>query len=201
MRRWTGADRAIASSSLSDLTDTAWSLTAADGELLVHTGVVGVAAKMGHRLTIAMRRWQATVRWCGGEPDAAKLTVEVDSLEVLRGEGGVTPLSGPEKILVRSNALRQLDAGRFPQICFEAATIDKSRDGYRLAGTLQIRGKTRPQIIDLRTDDLGDVWRLSSRASVRQSDFGVKQYSLLMGSLKVADDFTVSFTAQRAKDS
>jgi hypothetical protein len=29
----------------------------------------------------------------------------------------------------------------------------------------------------------------------------VKQYSLLMGSLKVADDFTVSFTAQRAKDS
>jgi hypothetical protein len=29
----------------------------------------------------------------------------------------------------------------------------------------------------------------------------VKQYSLLMGSLKVADDVTVSFTAQRAKDS
>jgi polyisoprenoid-binding protein YceI len=155
---------------------------------------------MGHRLTIAMKRWQATVRWSGSEPAAAKLTVDVDSLDVLRGEGGVTPLSGPEKILVRSNALRQLAAGRFPRICFEADTIEKGRDGYRLGGMLQIRGNTQAQEIDLRTDDLGDVWRLSSRAALRQSDFGVKQYSLLMGSLKVADDVTVSFAAQRAKD-
>jgi polyisoprenoid-binding protein YceI len=167
---------------------------------MVHTGVAGRAAKIGHRLTIAMKRWQATVRWFGGEPAEAKLTVDVDSLEVLGGEGGVTPLSGPEKILVRSNALRQLDAGRFPQICFDAETIEKSRDGYRLAGTLQIRGKIRAQVIDLRTDDFGDTWRMSGQASVRQSDFGVKQYSLLMGSLKVADDVTVSYTAQRTKD-
>jgi polyisoprenoid-binding protein YceI len=179
---------------------TAWTLNESDGELLVHTGVTGRAARMGHRLTIAMRRWQATVGWSGGEPAAAQLTVDVDSLEVLRGEGGITPLSGPEKNLIRSNALRQLDAGRFPRIGFTADSIEKSPDGYRLTGTLQIRGKSRAQIIDLRTDDLGDVWRLSGRVRVRQSDFGVKPYSLLMGSLKVADDVTVSFTAQRAKD-
>jgi polyisoprenoid-binding protein YceI len=179
---------------------TTWTLTAADGDLLVHTGVAGRAAKIGHRLTIAMRRWQATVRWSGGEPTAAKLTVDVDSLEVLRGEGGLTPLSAPEKTLVRSNALRQLDRGHFPQICFETEAIEKSRDGYRLAGVLQIRGVTRAQAIELRTDDLGDAWRFSSQAGVRQSDFGIKQYSLLMGSLKVADDVTVSYIAQRTKD-
>lgn len=177
-----------------------WTLNPDDGELLVRTGVAGRAAKMGHRLTIAMRRWEATVRWSGDEPVAAQLTVDVDSLEVLRGEGGLTPLSGPEKILVRSNALRQLGAGRFPRICFEADTIEKSRDGYRLAGTLQIRGTTRGQVIDLRTDDLDDTWWLSTQTVVRQSEFGVKPYSLVMGSLKVADDVTVSFTAQRAKD-
>ena len=177
-----------------------WTIDASDGELLVHTGVAGRAAKMGHRLTIAMKRWQATATWSDGEPAAARLEVDVDSLDVLRGEGGLTPLSGPEKILVRSNALRQLGAGRFPQICFAADTIDQSQDGYRLAGTLQIRGKTRPQVIDLRTEDLGDVWQLSSEAVVRQSEFGDKPYSLWMGSLKVADDVTVSFSAQRAKD-
>jgi polyisoprenoid-binding protein YceI len=177
-----------------------WTLNPDDGELLVRTGVAGRAAKMGHRLTIAMRRWEATVRWSGDEPVAAQLTVDVDSLEVLRGEGGLTPLSGPEKILVRSNALRQLGAGRVPRICFEADTIEKSRDGYHLAGTLQIRGTTRDQVIDLRTDDLDDTWWLSTQTVVRQSEFGVKPYSLVMGSLKVADDVTVSFTAQRAKD-
>jgi polyisoprenoid-binding protein YceI len=178
-----------------------WTIDESDGELVVHTGVAGRAAKMGHRLTIAMTRWQATVRWSGGQPVAAQLTVDVDSLEVLRGEGGLTPLSGPEKILVRSNALRQLDAGRFPQIRYDVEAIDQSQDGYRLTGTLQIRGKSRAQVIDLHTDDLGDVWQLSTEAVVRQSAFGVKQYSLLMGSLKVADDVTVSFSARRPKNS
>jgi len=177
-----------------------WTLNPDDGELLVHTGVAGRAAKMGHRLTIAMKRWQATVTWSDGEPAAAQLEVDVDSLEVRQGEGGLTPLSGPEKILVRSNALRQLGAGRYPQISFAADTIEQSPDGYRLAGALQIRGKTRPQVIDLRTEDLGNAWRLSSETAIRQSDFGVKPYSQLLGALKVADDVTVSFTATRAKD-
>lgn len=176
-----------------------WTLTASDGELLVHTGVTGRAAKMGHRLTIAMRRWQATVSWTGDEPVAAKLAVEVDSLEVLKGEGGLTPLSGPEKTLVRSNALRALGAGRFREIVFTAEAIEPREDGYRLNGTLRIHGKERDQVIDLRTEDLSGSWRMAGHADVRQSDFGVKPYSMLMGSLKVADEVSVSFSAQRAK--
>ncbi|WP_244917486.1 YceI family protein [Mycobacterium shimoidei] len=177
-----------------------WTLTAADGELLVHTDVGGRAAKMGHRLTIAMRRWRATVRWAAGEPIVAELAVEVNSLEVLRGEGGVTPLSGPEKALVRSNALRSLGAAEFPEISFDTDTIETSSGGYRLTGTLHIHGKVREQVIDLRTDDLGESWRMSCQAVVTQTDFGIKPYSLLMGAVKVKDEVTVSFTAQRAKD-
>ena len=48
----------------------------------------------------------------------------------------------------------------------------------------------------MRTDDQGDVWRLSSETVVSQSDFGIKPYSQLLGALKVADDVTVSFTAR-----
>lgn len=177
-----------------------WTLSASDGELLVHTGVAGRASKLGHRVTIVMRRWQATVRWSGGAPVAAQLTVEVSSLEVLRGEGGLTPLSAPEKILVRSNALRQLGAGQFPEICFDAGSIDQSKDGYRLAGTLQIHGRTREHVIDLRTEDLDKTWRMSAQAVVRQSDFGVKPYSLVMGSLNVADEVSISFTAKHEKE-
>lgn len=176
-----------------------WTLTAADGELLVHTGVTGRAARMGHRLTIAMRRWRAAVRWTDGEPTAAEIVVDVQSLDVLRGEGGVTPLSGPEKTLVRSNALKSLHAERFADISFTTDAIEKSDTGYRLRGKLRIHGTAREQVIDLCTADLGESWRMSSNATVRQSDFGVKPYSLLMGSLKVADEVTVAFTAHRAK--
>jgi polyisoprenoid-binding protein YceI len=177
----------------------AWSLDGSDGELLIRTGVGGPAAAMGHRLTLAMRRWRATTQWDADKPVSAELTVEVGSLEVVRGEGGVTPLSAPEKIVVRSNALRSLEAKRFPRITFVANTIDQTDDGYRLAGVLTIHGEARPQTVDVRTDDPDDNWRLSSETTVRQSEFGVKPYSQLLGALKVADDVTVSFTAQCAK--
>jgi polyisoprenoid-binding protein YceI len=176
-----------------------WTLDASDGELLVRTGVGGRAARMGHPLTIAMLRWQGMVSWAGDKPVSVELVVETDSFEVLRGEGGVKGLSGPEKALVRSNALRSLNATRFPEIRFTADVIDKTDDGYRLSGTLQIRGKSRQHVIDLGTDDLGDSWRMSAESTVRQSDYGIKPYSLLMGSMQVADDVTVSFTAVHRK--
>ncbi|WP_082973508.1 YceI family protein [Mycobacterium sp. E2327] len=177
-----------------------WTLTASDGELLVRTGVAGRAARMGHRLTIAMTRWEATVAWASGEPVTAELTVDVDSFEVLRGEGGVKGLSGPEKAVVRSNALKSLGASRYPEIRFNADTIEKSGDGYRLTGKLHIRGQSRKHVIDLRTEDLGDRWRMTVKSRVRQTDYGVKPYSLLMGSVRVDDEVTVSFSAVHAKD-
>ncbi|MGI9125638.1 MAG: YceI family protein [Mycobacterium sp.] len=165
----------------------------------MRTGVAGRAAKMGHRLTIAMQSWTATVAWAGGKPTRAELTVAVDSLQVLSGEGGVTPLAGPEKGVARSNALKSLDAKKFPQIRFEAADIAKTADGYRLTGTVEIHGTTRPQVVDLKVDDSGEALALSAQVRLTQSDFGIKPYSLFMGSLKVADEVTIDFAATHAK--
>ncbi|WP_276068855.1 YceI family protein [Mycobacterium bourgelatii] len=176
-----------------------WTLDASDGELTVRTGVTGPAARMGHRLTILMTRWQATATWVDGTPTAAELAVEVDSMEVQSGEGGVKVLSGPEKSLVRSNALRSLNAGRFPEIRFVADAVDETEGGYRLTGVLSIRGKSREHVIDLRTEDLGESWRMSAASTVRQSDYGIKPYSMMMGAMQVADEVTVSFEAVRAK--
>ena len=122
-----------------------------------------------------------------------------EGLEVLRGEGGIKALSGPEKAVVRSNALRALGAERYPQIRFATESIEQVHDGYRLAGMLHIHGMTRRRMIDVNTQDVGHSWRVSAQARVRQTDFGVKPYSLLMGAVKVADEVTVSFTADRVK--
>ena len=154
---------------------------------------------MGHRLTLAMRQWHATTQWDADEPVAAELTVEVGSLAVIRGEGGVTPLTGPEKILVRSNASRSLNVKKYPRITFTTNDIEKTDIGYRLTGSLTIHDTSRSQVVDLRVDDQGANWWLSSETTIRQSDFGIKPYSQLLGSLRVADDVIVAFTAKRAK--
>ncbi|HJT94457.1 MAG TPA: YceI family protein [Mycobacterium sp.] len=180
------------------MADTQWSLSAADGELVVRTGVTGRAAKMGHRLIIRMNRWHATVQWADDQPIAAELTVDVDSLQVSGGEGGLMALSGPEKKLARSHALKALDAGRFPRIRFSADGIEHTGDGYRLRGTLEIHGESRRCEVDLRVKDLGDAWQMSCEAEVHQAEFGIKPYSMLMGAMKVVDTVAVAFTATRS---
>ena len=45
----------------------------------------------------------------------------------------------------------------------------------------------------------GAVWRLRGETVVEQSAFGIRPFSLIMGSLKVADAVTVSFTARHAQ--
>ena len=154
---------------------------------------------MGHRLTIAMTSWLATLQWAGDEPAHAELTVDVDSLSVLGGEGGLTPLTGAEKGVCRSNALKSMYAKKFAKIRFTSDQISTTGDGYRLDGTLEIHGTSRPQSVDLAVADTGDSLELSARVPVRQTDFGVKPFSLMMGALKVADEVTIVFSAKRAK--
>ncbi|MDT5009550.1 MAG: hypothetical protein QOH57_1167 [Mycobacterium sp.] len=177
-----------------------WTLDGADGQLLITTGVAGRAARMGHRLTIAMNSWRAVVEWIDDKPSSVSLDVDVDSLEIVRGEGGVTALSGPEKALARSNALKTLDAKRFPAVRFRGDDMEATPDGYRLQGTLEIHGTVRPYIVELRVNESADAWAMTCEAQVRQSEFGVKTYSMFLGSMKVADEVTVAFAARRSKN-
>ena len=177
-----------------------WALNQSDGELRVHTGVSGRAAKMGHRLTIAVASWRATVSWSGKLPSAVTLTADAASLQVVAGEGGLTPLSAAEKHLATGNALKCLGAKTFPEIQFESENVAKTDDGYRLSGAVEIHGVRRHQIIDVAVADLGGSWCMSAEVAVRQSVFGVKPYSMLMGSMKVTDEVTVSFRATWRKD-
>jgi len=154
---------------------------------------------MGHRLTIAMASWRADVRWQGKKPVSAELVVDVDSLQVIKGEGGVTPLTGPEKGVVRSNALKALNAKKYPQITFSTEGISKTAAGYQLDGTVEIHGTSRPQTVELAVEDSGGVWVMSASVPVVQTQFGVKPYSLFVGSLKVADEVTLKFTARHPK--
>jgi polyisoprenoid-binding protein YceI len=182
------------------MADRQWQMDDSHGTLQVTTGVAGPAAAVGHRLEIVMASWRATVEFTGDAPSSLDLTVEVDSLTVRRGSGGVKGLSGPEKAVARSNALKTLQASRHPQIRFQADDIDATDRGYRLAGILEVHGTRHDHVVDLDVDDRGAAWDLACESVVRQTDFGVKPYSLMMGALKVADEVTVTFSAERAKD-
>lgn len=165
------------------------------GRLHVRTGVDGRAARLGHRLTIVMTRWSATVTMDRDRPREAQLCVDVASLDVVRGEGGARRMSSTERALARGNALGRLDSTTYPQIQFVAGDVSANKTGYRLSGALTIHGMTQAHVVDLTTADRGEQVELSCETSVVQTDFGVAPYSLMMGSLRVADTVAVSFAA------
>ncbi|MCZ4079959.1 YceI family protein [Rhodococcus sp. H36-A4] len=182
------------------MTPVSWTFDASDGgQLTIKTDVTGKASKLGHRLTIAMKSWTAAVDWSGNTPTSVTFTVEVDSLDVVGGEGGVTPLIGPEKILAKSNALKTFDAKRYPQIRFRSDDIAAIENGFSLRGTMEIHGVTREMTVIVTVADDGTKWHCASESTVRQSDYGIKPFSQMLGAMKVVDEVTVSFEAERTK--
>ena len=108
----------------------------------------------------------------------------------------MTPLSGAEKTLVRNNALKSLQAKRFPQAIFRSSSIERGEDSWRLAGTLDLSGQSREQTVVVHVvGDDADL-RITGEALVRHSDHRIKQFSMLMGAMKVADEVRVTLTAQ-----
>ena len=182
------------------MTTETWAFDASDGgQLAVRTDVTGRASKMGHRLTIAVTSWTATVEWSGDAPTAVSLTAEVGSLEVIHGEGGLTPLIGPEKIVAKANALKTFDANRYPTIRFRSVEITAVAAGYRLAGTVEIHGVSKEITVDVDVTDSGDRWQIGSETTVRQTDYKITPYSQMFGAMKVADEVTVTFDAEYRK--
>lgn len=173
----------------------AWRLDERDGDLIVRTDVEGPAARLGHRVTIAMTRWRVEVSETDGSPRAVRLEVAVSSLQVRCGEGGLRRQSAVERAMVRRSALKALDAKGHPTIEYVAENVSRVAGGYEVEGELTIHGVTRPFGLHVEVDDPVDYRTL---ATVRQTDFGLQPVSLFAGALLVADEVSVEFSAARA---
>ncbi|MEP9394254.1 YceI family protein [Gordonia sp. VNQ95] len=180
------------------MSERTWDFTADDGSVTAHTGVTGPAARTGHRLTIEWEKWSATAILDDDEPVSLAAHIEVDSLQVRSGEGGVTPLSGPEKLVARANALKSLKANKNPAISYRSASIAKTDNGYRIDGALTILGRDRSHPLEVTVTESAEGWEFGIDTTITQTDFGVKPYALMMGALKVADDVRVVVVARHA---
>jgi polyisoprenoid-binding protein YceI len=165
------------------------------GTLTLHTGVEGKAAKMGHNLTIELRDWSAEATFDGDVPATVRLRAGLASLQVVKGEGGVKPVSDKDKASIRDNALSTLKASAHPDVTFSSTSVRPTAGGYAVDGELSIAGTTGAATVELSVVDAGDHWTVTGGAPVVQSEYGVKPYSAMMGGLRVADRVEVRVEA------
>lgn len=154
-----------------------------NGSLKVKTGKEGAAAKMGHDLVIAVNTWDATIE--GGDSPSIKLTADPSSLEVVEGSGGAKPLSDKDKGDIKKSIDKKVLGSS--QISFTSSEVSDSA----AKGDLSIAGKSSSVNVPL-TVNGGTI---SGSITLSQSEFGIKQFSAMMGALKVKDQVTVEFEA------
>ncbi|HLY48684.1 MAG TPA: YceI family protein [Solirubrobacteraceae bacterium] len=160
------------------------------GELLVHTRRQGAASKAGHDLEMVVTDWSATLEL--GEASSLTLTANSSSLRVRAGRGGVKSLDEGDKDNIRQTI--DDEVLKRTRIEFHSSQVEGTADGdhLRVYGELELMGETRPMEFDLEASD-GN--HLTGRATVKQTDFGMKPYSALFGALKVADEVEITVEA------
>jgi YceI-like protein len=160
------------------------SLGPENGKLTVRTGKGGAAAKAGHNLVIEVTRWQGTLT-----PDSVELTADARSLRVRSGSGGISPLGDEEKAGISQTIDEEVLEGG--NISYRSSAVSERPGGYDVEGELDLLGVRAPLSFALALD--GD--HLTGSAQVKQTDWRIKPYSALFGTLKVADVVEVSIDA------
>lgn len=154
-----------------------------NGTLSLRTRRDGVAARMGHDLTLSLTRWSATV---SGE-SSVSVSVELDSLEVREGTGGALPLTDTDRRDIRHNALKTLKVDRHGTATYQSTLVVRSPSGYSVEGNLTLAGVTKP--VRLTVVEREPVFVVT--AEIMQSAFGIKPYSAFFGALKIRDPVAV----------
>jgi len=155
-----------------------------NGTLTVRTGKAGAAAKAGHNLVIEVTRWQGKL-----SPESVELTADARSLRVRSGSGGISPLGDEEKAGISQTIDEEVLEGG--NISYRSSAVTARDGGYDVEGELDLLGVSAPLAFSLDVD--GD--HLTGSASVKQTDWRIKPYSALFGTLKVADVVEVSIDA------
>jgi len=163
-----------------------------DGTLLVRTGRTGAAAKAGHDLVLCVTSWEATLEVADAAAARVTLSADATSLRVREGTGGIQALGDDDE----ANIEKTIDDEVLKRqaIAFRSTSVQPAADGSGLTvhGDLTLVGKARPITFDVAVTEDG---RLSASAIVRQTGWGMKLYSTLFGTLKVADEVEVTIDA------
>jgi polyisoprenoid-binding protein YceI len=170
------------------------------GRITLRTFRDGLAAQAGHDLTIDAVRWSGQLD-VAEDLAPASLTVKIDlgALVVRDGTGGIKPLTDRDKREISVTARKVLVADRYPEATFSTTSFEPgAAGGGTITGTLALAGKSKPQHLAVSQPSPGHY---VAKATIRQTDFGLKPYSAFLGSLKVADQVEVEIELDLSADS
>ena len=164
-----------------------------DGTLLVRTGKGGAASKAGHNLLIEVERWGATAQFADDlSQSVLELTADSTSFTVKEGTGGVKSLGDDDKSGIAQTINQEVLKGT--PISFKSTAVRPNGDDQlHVTGDLELVNGVNLIAFDITVADDG---RVTGKATVKQTEWGMKPYSALFGTLKVTNEVGVEIDAQ-----
>ena len=167
------------------------------GRVVIKTTRAGLAARVGHDLTLDVTRWSADITVPGetapgDDLSAATVTAELDlgSLAVREGTGGARALTDSDRRDIESTTRKILGVGAQATAAFRSTRVIPSASGGEIEGTLTLNGRSQPVRLQLTSPAPG---RYRGTVTIVQSAFGIKPYTGFFGALKLRDEVVAEF--------
>lgn len=161
-------------------------------ECLVFTFKEGMLSAIAHDLKIKVGRFSVEAEGDPAAPSRLSASFEVASLRVQcamkdGAENHDSLSDGDKKKIEKTIADEVLNPAKFAQVRFESTKIE----GDRIEGKLTLHGVERPlSLVARREGSLRVV-----EVSLDQTQFGIKPYSAMMGTLRIKPQVTVRLSA------
>ena len=160
--------------------------------MLIKSYKDGMGAKLAHDLVLVATQWNGTLN-VDDDPGACSATLSIDakSIDIVGASGGVKGLSDKDRRDIAKNINEKvLETGKFPELKFASTGCSGSAPNFDAAGSLTIKGTTRPVNVALNVDGT----TVTAKTSISQKDFGIKPFSAMMGAIKLRDDVDFELT-------
>lgn len=164
----------------------------------------GASARFGHNHVLSAPDFTGFVYLPDGGPSGVRFDLEfrLDQLEIDNpvyrsnlGQAFSTPVPQDAAQGTRENMLgdNNLQAARFPWVRIHSLQVAGEAPKFAARVQVEMHGQKREMDVPLTVEGLPQSISVSGSLVLRQSDFGVRPYSILGGALAVQDEVVIDF--------
>jgi len=170
-------------------------------QILVYRG--GAMARLGHNHVIASHQLSGTV-YVTDDPLATRFDISFPVNELSVDEPALREAAGPDfppsvpqsaRDGTRTNLLspQLLDGTNYPEVRLRATDIRAAGEGYDVGVEITLKGQAYVRRVPVNVRRESGLVVANGEFPLRQSELGLKPFSVAMGSLVVVDEMHVRF--------
>lgn len=170
-------------------------------QILVYRG--GAMARLGHNHVIASRHLGGEVQ-VTDDPIATRFEIRVPVNELTIDEPAMREEAGPDfppgvpqsaRDGTRKNLLSEalLDGANYPEIRLRATDVAAAGEGIDVGVQITLKGQVRDVRVPVRIERKQGALIARGEFPLKQSDLGLKPFSIAMGTLVVLDEMKIRF--------